>query len=147
MCSVAEFETLSTAESMWFPGVSLSDVSVSFRCFDWMSALSVGYGCSIKPARGTRNFNLKFWFVWQPVQIHIHVHMPLAGTSLCQRCRMPDEIPSATNRLYQASLLNGLSGYLINNTIYSRKSNASHNNFPIIRTVLRIQQFSPDRHE
>ena len=36
MCSVAEFETLSTAESMWFPGVSLSDVSVSFRCFDWM---------------------------------------------------------------------------------------------------------------
>lgn len=32
MCSVAEFETLSTAESMWFPGVSLSDVSVSFRC-------------------------------------------------------------------------------------------------------------------
>ena len=56
MCSVAEFETLSTAESMWFPGVSLSDVSVSFRCFDWMSALSVEYGCSIKPARGTGNF-------------------------------------------------------------------------------------------
>ena len=43
MCSVAEFETLSTAESMWFPGVSLSDVSVSFRCFDWMAILS---GCS-----------------------------------------------------------------------------------------------------
>ena len=32
MCSVAEFETLSTAECMWFPGVCLSDVSVSFRC-------------------------------------------------------------------------------------------------------------------
>ena len=70
-----------------------------------MSALSVGYGCSIKPARGTRNFNLKFWFVWQPAQIHIHVQMRLAGTSLCQRCLLLDEIPSAPNSLYYASVL------------------------------------------
>ena len=114
---------------------------------DVISGLFSEPGYSIRTARGTKNFDFIFIFFWQPVQIHIHVHMHLAGTSLCQRCRMPDEIPSATNRLYQASLLNGLSGYLINNTIYSRKSNASHNNFPIIRTVLRIQQFSPDRHE
>ena len=70
-----------------------------------MSALSVGYGCSIKPARGTGNFNLKFWFVWQPAQIHIHVQMRLAGTSLCQRCLLPDEIPGAPNSLYYASVL------------------------------------------
>jgi hypothetical protein len=35
--------------------------------------------------------------IWQPAQIHIHVHMRLAGTSLCQRCRVPDEILSAPN--------------------------------------------------
>mgnify|MGYP000837322281 FL=1 len=56
MCSVAEFETLSTAESMWFPGVSLSDVSVSFRCFDWMAILSGCSGYILSSARGTENF-------------------------------------------------------------------------------------------
>ena len=56
MCSVAEFETLSTAESMWFPGVSLSDVSVSFRCFDWMAILFVCSGYILSSARGTENF-------------------------------------------------------------------------------------------
>ena len=56
MCSVAEFETFSTAESMWFPGVSLSDVSVSFRCFDWMAILSGCSGYILSSARGTENF-------------------------------------------------------------------------------------------
>ena len=56
MCSVAEFETLSTAESMWFPGVSLSDVSVSFRCFDWIAILSGCSGYILSSARGTENF-------------------------------------------------------------------------------------------
>ncbi|MCC2243108.1 hypothetical protein LKD47_12545, partial [Roseburia sp. CLA-AA-H204] len=31
--------------------------------------------------------------------------MRLAGTSLCQRCLLPDEIPSAPNSLYYASVL------------------------------------------
>lgn len=118
-----------------------------FRCFDRMPALSVCCGYHIPSERDAKN-SVKVSI--SSGNRHIFssmLKMCLAGTSLCQRCRMPDEIPSATNRLYQASLLNGLSGYLINNTIYSRKSNASHNNFPIIRTVLRIQQFSPDRHE
>ncbi len=56
MCSVAEFETLSTAECKWFPGVCLSDVSVSFRCFDWMAILSGCSGYILSPARGTKNF-------------------------------------------------------------------------------------------
>ena len=76
-----------------------------------MSALSVGYGCSIKPARGTRNFNLKFWFVWQPAQIHIHVHMRLAGTSLCRRCLEAGKILSAPNSPYHAFEVDGQCSY------------------------------------
>ena len=37
-------------------------------------------------------------FVWQPAQIHIRVHLCLAGTSLYQRCLVADEILSAPNK-------------------------------------------------
>ena len=39
----------------------------------------------------------------QPAQIHIHVQLRLAGTSLCQRCQKTDEILSAPNSPYHAS--------------------------------------------
>ena len=95
MCSVAEFETLSTAESMWFPGVSLSDVSVSFRCFDWMAILSGCSGYILSSARGTENFiiishrcgNLrKFTSMF-------NLRLPVPALPVV------DEIPSAPNRL------------------------------------------------
>ena len=87
MCSVAEFETLSTAESMWFPGVSLSDVSVSLRCFDWMAILSGCSGYILSSARGTENFIIishrcgnrrKFTSMFNLPRWHV----------LCQRCRL-----------------------------------------------------------
>ena len=80
-------------------------------CFVRIAALSVESRCHIKPARGTGNFNLKFWFVWQPAQIHIHVQMRLAGTSLCQRCLLSDEIPSAPSRLYNVLVADRLCHY------------------------------------
>ena len=61
-------------------------------------AISVWFvecGCDIRAAGGTKNFGLLFSFFRQPAQIHIHVHMCLAGTSLCQRCQMPDKILAA----------------------------------------------------
>ena len=39
------------------------------------------------------------------MQIHIHVHLHLTGTSLCRCCLETDEIPSAPNSLYYASVL------------------------------------------
>ena len=55
--------------------------------------------------KGHREFRHKYTFFWQPAQIHIHVQLCLAGTSLYQRCLLPDEIPSAPNSPYQASVL------------------------------------------
>ena len=81
------------------------DCKLSFACFDWNTVLSAGYGCHISPARGTREFRFAICPVWHPAQIHIHVHLCLAGTSLYQRCLLPDEIPSAPNSPYQASVL------------------------------------------
>ena len=55
--------------------------------------------------KGHWEFRHTFSFAWQPAQIHIHVQLCLAGTSLYQRCLLPDEIPSAPNSPYQASVL------------------------------------------
>ena len=55
--------------------------------------------------KGHWEFRYTFHFIWQPAQIHIHVQLCLAGTSLYQRCLLPDEIPSAPNSPYQASAL------------------------------------------
>ena len=80
----------------------LCDCKLSFRCFDRVAVLSVNCGCSIKSARGTKNFGI-MPYVRQPAQIHIHVQLRLAGTSLCQRCQRTDEILSAPNSSYHAS--------------------------------------------
>ena len=55
--------------------------------------------------KGHWEFRYHLNFIWQPAQIHIHVQLCLAGTSLYQRCPLPDEIPSAPNSPYQASVL------------------------------------------
>ena len=98
MCSVAEFETLSTAESMWFPGVSLSDVSVSFRCFDWMAILSGCSGYILSSARALR-ISLLYRIV---VAIGANSHPCSTCASLARpvpALPVVDEIPSAPNRL------------------------------------------------
>ena len=51
-----------------------------------------------KACKGHWEFRYNYNFIWQPAQIHIHVQLHLAGTSLYQRCPLPDEIPSAPNR-------------------------------------------------
>ena len=58
-----------------------------------------------KACKGHWEFRYHLNFIWQPAQIHIHVQMCLAGTSLYQRCPLPDEIPGAPNSPYQASVL------------------------------------------
>ena len=58
-----------------------------------------------KACKGHWEFRFTFHSFWQPAQIHIHVQMRLAGTSLCQRCRISDEILSAPNRPYHASVV------------------------------------------
>ena len=44
--------------------------------------------------KGHWEFRYHINFIRQPAQIHIHVQLCLAGTSLYQRCLFPDEIPS-----------------------------------------------------
>ena len=58
-----------------------------------------------KACKGHWEFRFTFHSFWQPAQIHIHVQLAPRWHVLCQRCRMPGEIPSAPNRLYQASAL------------------------------------------
>ena len=55
--------------------------------------------------KGHWEFCYRINSIRQPAQIHIHVQLCLAGTSLYQRCLLPDEIPSAPNSPYQASAL------------------------------------------
>lgn len=69
-----------------------SDNKLSFRCFDCSPRLSVGSGCELESARAHKNFDIVFDFGWQPAQIHIRVQLRLTGTSLCQCCRVTDEI-------------------------------------------------------
>ena len=82
-----------------------SDNKLSFHCFDCSPHLSVGSGCELESARAHKNFDIVFDFGWQPAQIHIRVHMRLAGTSLCQRWLLLYEILSAPNNPYHASIL------------------------------------------
>ena len=78
----------------------------------WKPVLSFSYGKAAlfiegqmpdKGCKGHREFRHNYTFFWQPAQIHIHVQLHLAGTSLYQRCLLPDEIPSAPNSLYHVS--------------------------------------------
>ena len=41
--------------------------------------------------KGHRGFRYALLFVWQPAQIHIHVQLCLAGTSLYQRCQIKNK--------------------------------------------------------
>ena len=68
--------------------------------------------CAVRQKRMPHNVCKGHWefrhnsdFIWQPAHIHIHVQMCLAGTSLYQRCLLPDKIPSTPNSPYQASVL------------------------------------------
>ena len=56
-----------------------------------------------KACKGHWEFRIIHHIIWQPAQIHIHVQLRLAGTSLCQRCQRTDEILSAPNSSYHAS--------------------------------------------
>ena len=48
--------------------------------------------------KGHRGFRYALLFVWQPAQIHIHVQLCLAGTSMYQRCRVAKGILRVPNR-------------------------------------------------
>ena len=78
---------------------------LSFRLL-WLNSSTVRRGQMPHNAcKGHWEFRYNAKFIWQPAQIHIHVQLCLAGTSLYQRCLLPDEIPSAPNSLYYASVL------------------------------------------
>ena len=72
---------------------------------DVISGLFSEPGCSIRTARGTKNFDFIFIFFWQPVQIHIHVQIAPRRHILCRRCRLQYEILSAPNKLCHTSVL------------------------------------------
>ena len=80
-------------------------INCLFTCFDRIGALSVKVRMPHNVCKGHWEFRHTFSFIWQPAQIHIHVQLCLAGTSLYQRCLLPDEIPGAPNSPYQASVL------------------------------------------
>ena len=48
--------------------------------------------------KGHWEFRYTFHFIWQPAQIHIHVQLCLAGTSMYQRCRVAKGILRVPNR-------------------------------------------------
>ena len=64
--------------------------------------------CPLKPdgynvCKWHYEFCSAYWLFRQPVHIRIHAQMHLAGTSLCQRCLLPDEIPSAPSKHHKVS--------------------------------------------
>lgn len=74
-----------------------------FRCFDRMPALSVCCGYHIPSERDAKN-SVKVSVSSGNRHIFASMlKMCLAGTSLCQRCLLLDEIPSAPNSLYHVS--------------------------------------------
>ena len=78
---------------------------LSFRLL-WLNNGTVRRGQMPHNAcKGHWEFRYNAKFIWQPAQIHILVQLCLAGTSMYQRCLLPDEIPSAPNSPYQASAL------------------------------------------
>ena len=78
---------------------------LSFRLL-WLNSGTVRRGQMPHNAcKGHWEFRHHAIFIWQPAQIHILVQLCLAGTSMYQRCLLPDEIPSAPNSPYQASAL------------------------------------------
>jgi len=77
-------------------------INCLFGCFDRILVLSVEGRCHLMSARGTGNFDILFI---SSGNRHKFTSMCLAGTSLYQRCLLPDEIPSAPNSPYQASAL------------------------------------------
>ena len=78
---------------------------LSFRLL-WLNSGTVRRGQMPHNAcKGHWEFRYNAKFIWQPAQIHILVQLCLAGTSMYQRCLLPDEIPSAPNSPYQASAL------------------------------------------
>ena len=44
-----------------------------------------------KACKGHWEFRYNYNFIWQPAQIHIHVQLHLAGTSLYQRCQIKNK--------------------------------------------------------
>lgn len=51
-----------------------------------------------KACKGRWKFRHNSIFIWQPAQIHIHVQLCLAGTSMYQRCRVAKGILRVPNR-------------------------------------------------
>ena len=58
-------------------------------------------------ARGTKAFCHEYKNNRQPAQIHIHVHLCLAGASMHQRCLCFYKMPSASNRVINISARRG----------------------------------------
>lgn len=74
-----------------------------FRCFDRMPALSVCCGYHIPSERDAKN-SVKVSVSSGTRHIFASMlKMCLAGTSLCQRCLLPDEIPSAPSKHHKVS--------------------------------------------
>ena len=49
-----------------------------------------------KACKGHWEFRYNYNFIWQPAQIHIHVQLHLAGTSLYQRCQIKNKFQKKT---------------------------------------------------
>lgn len=64
-------------------------------CFDWISALSAGCGCGIRPARGTWNFDRQNILSGNRCKFTSMFRLHLAGTSCASiaGCRMKFQVP------------------------------------------------------
>ena len=58
-----------------------------------------------KACKGHWEFRFTFRSFWQPAQIHIHVHLRLAGTSLYRRCLFPNEFHKSLTALPHVSAI------------------------------------------
>ena len=73
---------------------SISESNKLHHSLRWMSHKNSKRNCE---------FRVISCFFRQPAHIRIHAQMHLAGTSLCQRCLLPDEIPSAPSKHHKVS--------------------------------------------
>ena len=78
----------------------LLDCKLSFRCFDCVAVLSVNCGCNITPARGTKNFGIEVLCSGNRCKF-----TSMFSCASCQRCQRTNEILSAPNSPYHASVI------------------------------------------
>ena len=78
-------------------------------CFDRILLLSASSGYHTL-SEGTLRIPAKIFDLRQPAQIHIHIQLRLAGTSLCLHCRLHNRMPRPPNRLVYVSVCRRTTG-------------------------------------